>query len=58
MSQEELRCIFDVELLNDLKGKIKNQVTGNITWQERMNLYKQVQLINERIHNLALTEVS
>jgi sensor domain CHASE-containing protein len=57
MSKEELLNINDVDQLKDLKEQLKNQVIGNITWQERINLYKQIQLINDRIQNLILMKV-
>lgn len=47
---QQLLKIDNIEELKAWKEKIKSQVTqSHITWQKRMTLYKQVQLINEQI---------
>lgn len=49
----QLWKINSIDELNAWKEKIKNQVIqSHITWQKRIILYKQVQLINERIQEL------
>lgn len=54
--EQFLHQLVKIDNINELKAwkeKIKNQVTqSHITWQKRMILYKQVQLINEQIHKL------
>jgi hypothetical protein len=50
---EDLKRINDTEILIVLKENFKDQVLDpDITWQDRMELYKQIQLINERIEEL------
>ncbi|RXT06255.1 hypothetical protein [Ammoniphilus sp. CFH 90114] len=49
----ELHLISDLTQLVDLKEQIKQQVMEKeLNWQYRMNLYRKVQLINERIVQL------
>ncbi|MEW9669153.1 hypothetical protein ABLT31_09920 [Ammoniphilus sp. 3BR4] len=48
-----LNSINDIEELNDIKEEIKNQVINSeITWQERIELYRRVRSINLRIKQL------
>ncbi len=50
---QHIHSITNPDQLNELKESIKNQVVEpNLRWDERMILYKQVQLINERITEL------
>jgi hypothetical protein len=50
----DILSINDLNALTSRKEQIKNQVIGDITWQQRMELYRQVQLINARIEELKL----
>lgn len=50
---QQIHSITNWHQLNELKENIKNQVTNpTLRWDERMVLYKQVQLINERMAEL------
>jgi hypothetical protein len=41
----------DISKLIAEKERLKNKITDNIiSWQERMNLYQQIQLINKQIN--------
>lgn len=42
----------DIEWLINKKKTIKSELVCDISWEVRMILYKQVQLINKRIHEL------
>lgn len=54
----ELHLISDLTQLVDLKEQIKQQVMEKeLNWQYRMNLYRKVQLINERIDQLEKAKV-
>jgi hypothetical protein len=45
-----LKQLDQIDALIELKEQIKNQVVSlDLTWQSRMDLYKRVQLINQRI---------
>jgi hypothetical protein len=48
----DISSIQNIKELIEIKEQIKNQITEKMTWQERMELYKQIQLINERIEEL------
>jgi hypothetical protein len=52
---QDLLSIKDVDQLIAIKEKIKNQVTEQMTWQQRIELYKQVKFINERLQELKVT---
>jgi hypothetical protein len=52
---EFILSVKDLNTLTSKKEQIKNQVMENITWQQRIELYRQVQLINERIEELRVT---
>lgn len=55
---EELKRINDLQTLILWKEQIKSQVIDSqITWHERMDLYKKVYLINERINQLEETSL-
>jgi hypothetical protein len=49
----DLGIMFNVEELFAFKEQLKNEIVNpTINWQTRMNLYKKVQMINERIQYL------
>lgn len=49
----ELENTSDLITLTELKEEIKSQVTDNkITWHQRIELYRKVQMINDRIIKL------
>ena len=51
-----LESIHDFDTLRSLKEQIKSQVIDNkITWHQRVELYRKVQVINERISKLEET---
>lgn len=53
---DDYEKIGDVDTLVLLKEHIKNQVVdSNITWHERIELYRKIQSINERIGQLEET---
>lgn len=46
----DLNQLNKIDNLIALKEQIKNQVVSfDLTWQSRMDLYKRIQLINQRI---------
>jgi hypothetical protein len=46
----DLNQLNKIDILIALKEQIKNQVVSfDLTWQSRMDLYKRIQLINQRI---------
>jgi hypothetical protein len=46
----DLNQLDKIDSLIALKEQIKNQVVSfDLTWQSRMDLYKRIQLINQRI---------
>lgn len=48
----------DVDTLVSIKEQIKSQVSDyNITWYERIELYRKIQTINERISELENTPI-
>ncbi|RKD21695.1 hypothetical protein BEP19_13760 [Ammoniphilus oxalaticus] len=52
----QIESITSCSQLQSLKESIKDEVIHpQLRWDERMILYKQVQLINERITQLTLT---
>ncbi|RXT05824.1 hypothetical protein [Ammoniphilus sp. CFH 90114] len=54
--QTEIYTISNITALEDIKKIIKDQVVDpTICWQERMLLYRKVQVINERITFLGET---
>jgi len=52
MDTAELNQINDLQTLVFIKEQTKDQVIQQITWQERVSLYKKIQLINKRIEEL------
>ncbi|WP_170145333.1 hypothetical protein [Ammoniphilus oxalaticus] len=50
----ELDTISDQQELTSIKEQLKEQVLEKMSWQDRMNLYKQIQNINERLENLKI----
>ncbi|HJV44923.1 MAG TPA: hypothetical protein VJ824_04265 [Bacillota bacterium] len=52
---KEIHTISNRRMLEQLKSNIKDQVTDNtLRWDERMVLYKKVQLINQWILELGI----
>ncbi|WP_047152068.1 hypothetical protein [Aneurinibacillus tyrosinisolvens] len=49
---KELIAINDIEVLVLLKEEIKSKIFQPVYWTERIGLYYEVQLINERIEEL------
>jgi len=49
---EVIASITDNEQLVHMKEQLKNEVLENITWEKRMELYKKVQHINQRIQEI------
>ncbi|RXT15441.1 hypothetical protein [Ammoniphilus sp. CFH 90114] len=47
-----ISSIQDIDHLMDKKESIKNQIMEYISWEERMALYQQVQIINKRIREI------
>lgn len=48
----EINAIYDIDVLSSKKEAIKAQIIQPIHWAERIELYSQVKLINERIQQL------
>jgi len=48
----ELNQISDLQTLISIKEQIKDQIIQKLTWQERINLYRKIKSINERIEEL------
>jgi hypothetical protein len=46
----------DIDFLRGYKEKLKTMVLQDMHWQERMRLYKQIQVLQERIHQLESSE--
>lgn len=50
---DQLKQINEVEYLIEWKEKIKNQIMEpNLDWTARLELYKKVRLLNEKIDTL------
>ncbi|MEW9672727.1 hypothetical protein [Ammoniphilus sp. 3BR4] len=49
---KKVGSIDDIEWLIYRKETIKNAIIEDVSWEVRMILYKQVQLINERVNEL------
>ncbi|WP_134702987.1 hypothetical protein [Ammoniphilus sp. YIM 78166] len=50
--------IDDIKWLINKKETIKNELMGDVSWEVRMILYKQVHLINKRINELKQIAIS
>jgi len=55
----EIESLKDIGLLQERKKQIKDSVINpDLNWNSRMELYKQVQLINMRIEKLSYRTTS
>ena len=55
----EIESLKDIGLLQEKKKQIKDSVINpDLNWNSRMELYKQVQLINMRIEQLSYRTTS
>ncbi|MBP1933954.1 hypothetical protein [Ammoniphilus resinae] len=55
----EIESLRDIGLLQEKKKQIKDSVINpDLNWNSRMELYKQVQLINMRIEKLSYRATS
>ncbi|MBN6188977.1 hypothetical protein JQN58_19165 [Aneurinibacillus sp. BA2021] len=51
--EKEISSITDIEYLLSIKEALKTQIIPEtVHWEDRMTLYKKIQLINERIKQL------
>jgi transcriptional regulator CtsR len=52
--QDEIESLYDIGTLTEKKNKIKDSVVNpELSWNTRMMLYQQIQLINVRIEKLS-----
>ena len=55
----EIESLKDIGLLQEKKKQIKDSIINpDLNWNSRMELYKQVQLINMRIEKLSYRTTS
>jgi hypothetical protein len=52
---QEIHAIYNPSTLEELKSHLKDKVTDmSLRWDERMMIYKKVQLINQWLSELAV----
>ena len=55
----EIYTIHNINTLQNLKQELKDQVTSPLlSWQDRMVLYRKIQIINEYILQLSTVKIT